>query len=384
MFSLKRTLQFPPKNFYLCWLRLPIYILVWAVLLSFLAWPLHAAAFRNLKEGAPAPDFNLKDLEGKSVSLSSFKGKSVVLVVFWDPAQIKAKQGLEQLQRFYGDLKPKGLEILALAADGQNLAVIKEFKTSAGIAFPLLLDEQKSAYGAYGVVAMPAVALIDKNGIMKYGHSGFGHDFYDAVKGETEVVLGLKTREQREQEKKPFQRAGYVPKGKAERYYNEGMTLLRQKETDKAMTKFQEAVKEDPQYPLGNMMLGEAYYHKRDAAKAAEYLQKALAGDPNLTDAYVYLGEAQLKLGKVDEAVASLQKGIEKNKRSFRARTTLGAAYISKKMYPEAAQELELVLTINPHYAEAHYRLGQLYEAQNQMDKALASYKTALKYALSD
>lgn len=365
-------------------LRWPMRILIWSFLLSFLALPLHAAAFRNIKEGAPAPDFSLKDLEGKSFSLSGFKGQAVVLVVFWDSGQAKAKQSLEQLQKFYGELKPKGLEILAVAADAQNVAQIKEFKTSAGLTFPVLLDDQKAAYSAYGVVAMPSVALVDKNGIMKYAYSGFRHDFYDAVKGETEVTLGLKTREQRDQETKTFQRAGYVPKGRAEEYYHAGVTLLRQKESDKALAKFQEAVKEDPQYPLAQMMLGEAYYQKRDAAKAMEHLQKALELDPNLTDAYIYLGEAQLKQNKVEEAIANLQKGVEKNKRSFRARTALGAAYLAKKMYNEAMTELDLVLKINPHYAEAYYRLGQVYEAQNQMDKALESYKTALKYALSD
>lgn len=365
-------------------LRWPTYLLLWAFLGLFFAFSSQAAAFRNVKEGAPAPEINLKDLEGKSFSLSSFKGKMIVLVVFWDSSQAKAKQSLEQLQKIYGDLKPKGLEILAVAADARNATQIKEFKTTAGLAFPVLLDEQKAAYSDYGVVAMPSVALIDKDGIVKYTYSGFRHDFSDSVKGEAEVVLGLKTREQREAETKTFKRAGYVPKGRAEEYYHAGATLLRQKELDKAMAKFQEAVKEDPNYPLAQMMLGEAYYQKRDAAKAVEHLQKALEQDPNLADAYVYLGEAQLKQNKVDEAIANLQKGIEKNKRSFRARTALGAAYLAKKMYNEALTELDLVLRVNPHYPEAHYRLGQVYEAQNQMDKALASYKTALKYALAE
>lgn len=375
--SFKRSLDFRA-------LRCSTRILVWAILLSFVALPLHAAAFRNVKEGAAAPDFNLKDVEGKSYSLSSFKGKTVVLVVFWDSGQDKSKQALEQLQKFYGDLKSKGLEILAVAADAQNAAQIKGIKASAGLAYPVLLDEQKAAYSAYGVVALPSVALVDKGGTLKYTYSGFRQDFYDEVKGEAEVALGLKTPEQRAQETKGFQRSGYVPKGRAEEYYHAGATLLRQKELDKALAKFQEAVKEDSNYPLANMMLGEAYLQKRDAGKAAEHLQKATQLDGELTEAYIYLGEAQLKQGKADEAIANLQKGIEKNKRSFRARTALGTAYLAKKMYAEAVQELELVLTINPHYAEAHYRLGQVYEAQNQLDKALEKYKTALKYALSD
>ena len=38
--------------------------------------------FRHLKEGEPAPDFKLKDLEGKNYSLSESKGK-VAIILYW-------------------------------------------------------------------------------------------------------------------------------------------------------------------------------------------------------------------------------------------------------------------------------------------------------------
>ena len=55
-----------------------------------------AAAFRNLKEGAAAPDFTLKSLKGEDVTLSSFKGKAV-LVAFVHQGQEKSEKVLEAL-----------------------------------------------------------------------------------------------------------------------------------------------------------------------------------------------------------------------------------------------------------------------------------------------
>ena len=42
-----------------------------------------AAATAQLPVGSPAPDFTLRDTEGKSVSLSQYRGKRYVLVDFW-------------------------------------------------------------------------------------------------------------------------------------------------------------------------------------------------------------------------------------------------------------------------------------------------------------
>ena len=55
----------------------------------------HSWGFRNLKEGEKVPDFNLKDLDGKTHSLSQSKRK-VSIILYWRPYWIALLQNKEQ------------------------------------------------------------------------------------------------------------------------------------------------------------------------------------------------------------------------------------------------------------------------------------------------
>ena len=74
-----------------------------------------AASVGDLK-GKPAPDFTLQSLDGKSVHLSDFRGKAVLLN-FWatwcEPCKIEMPWFVE-LQKQYG---PEGLQIVGISAD---------------------------------------------------------------------------------------------------------------------------------------------------------------------------------------------------------------------------------------------------------------------------
>jgi peroxiredoxin len=114
--------------------------------------------------GKPAPDFTLQSLDGKSVHLTDFRGKAVLLN-FWatwcEPCKIEMPWFVE-LQKQYG---PEGLQIVGISADeGDSKDGVSEFAKTMGVNYPILLGKEAvvDAYG--GVQFLPTTFYIDRNG----------------------------------------------------------------------------------------------------------------------------------------------------------------------------------------------------------------------------
>ncbi len=113
--------------------------------------------------GTPAPDFTLETLDGKTVSLSSLRGKAVV-VNFWatwcGPCKIETPW-LVELQNQYG---AQGLQIVGVAMDESGKDEIARFAKDMGMNYPVLLGKEAvgEAYG--GVPALPESFFIGRDG----------------------------------------------------------------------------------------------------------------------------------------------------------------------------------------------------------------------------
>jgi cytochrome c biogenesis protein CcmG/thiol:disulfide interchange protein DsbE len=125
--------------------------------------------------GKPAPDFTLPDLSGNNVSLSSFKGKPL-LINFWatwcGPCKIETPWLIE-LQNEYG---PKGFQIIGISTEGDDLkpddkdgwahdkAEIAKFVKQQRMQYPVLINGD-SLVGKYGDLdAMPTSVYVDRSG----------------------------------------------------------------------------------------------------------------------------------------------------------------------------------------------------------------------------
>jgi peroxiredoxin len=113
--------------------------------------------------GLPAPDFTLESLDGKTVRLSDFRGKGVLLN-FWatwcQPCKIEMPWFAE-LQKQYG---PQGLQIVGVAMDDASPKEIGEFAHDLGVNYPILVGKEEvgNAYG--GVQFLPATFYIGRDG----------------------------------------------------------------------------------------------------------------------------------------------------------------------------------------------------------------------------
>jgi peroxiredoxin len=114
-------------------------------------------------KGQMAPDFELKSLDGRSVHLTDFRGKAVLLN-FWatwcQPCKIEMPWFVE-MQKQYGS---DGLQVVGVAMDDASEEDIAKFAKQMGVNYPILLGKEAvgDAYG--GVQFLPTTFFIDRNG----------------------------------------------------------------------------------------------------------------------------------------------------------------------------------------------------------------------------
>lgn len=109
-----------------------------------------------------AADFSLKDISGRTVSLSAMRGK-VVILNFWATWCPPCVAEMPSLNKLYGHMKSRGLEVVAVSID-RSADDVKEFIGKKGFTFTVLVDDGRSIARRYKVFSTPTTFLIDKNG----------------------------------------------------------------------------------------------------------------------------------------------------------------------------------------------------------------------------
>jgi peroxiredoxin Q/BCP len=103
---------------------------------------------KRLAVGDQAPDFTLSDDTGKQVSLSDFRGQSVV-VYFYPAAGTPGctKQACDFRDNL-AELNDAGYQVLGISPDKPEK--LAKFRAAQGLTFPLLSDPGKTVLGEYG------------------------------------------------------------------------------------------------------------------------------------------------------------------------------------------------------------------------------------------
>lgn len=115
--------------------------------------------------GAVAPDFTLEDQDGKAVSLSSFKGK-YLLVDFWASWCGPCRQENPNIVKAYHDFKAKGFDILGVSLDEKRDAWLRAIDQDQ-LEWTQVSDLKgwrSDAAALYGIKAIPMSYLLDKDG----------------------------------------------------------------------------------------------------------------------------------------------------------------------------------------------------------------------------
>jgi peroxiredoxin len=150
----------------------------------------------KLKKGAVAPDFTLKDIDGKSWKLSDLKGKKIVMIDFWATWCNICKREMPVLQRVYQEYKGKGVEFFGIALDdADKIKQIRKILEDKGVTYPILIDQdQKVATEVYQLAGpIPYKVVIDKRGVIVYDHVGDYVDYPPEIVDVFDAALEAET-----------------------------------------------------------------------------------------------------------------------------------------------------------------------------------------------
>ncbi|HRP03289.1 MAG TPA: TlpA disulfide reductase family protein, partial [Opitutaceae bacterium] len=111
-----------------------------------------------------------KDLAGREVALSQFKGK-VVIVDFWATWCPPCRAEMPFYVNLYKKLADRGLVIVGISLDAQGPGVVRKFVDSMGITYPIVMGDEEVTT-AYKVELMPTTFVVDREGRIRHSKIG--------------------------------------------------------------------------------------------------------------------------------------------------------------------------------------------------------------------
>ncbi len=130
-----------------------------------------AGAGAGAEQRRLAPDFTIPDLDGNPVSLSQFRGKTVV-VDFWATWCPPCIYQVPELNAFWEAHKDRGdVAVLGVAVDVEGAEVVAPWVAEQSVRYTVLLGSERLA-NEFGVLGFPTLVLITPSGKIESLHVG--------------------------------------------------------------------------------------------------------------------------------------------------------------------------------------------------------------------
>ncbi|NOT21572.1 MAG: TlpA family protein disulfide reductase [Nitrospiraceae bacterium] len=142
-----------------------------------------------VKLGELAPNFQLRDLNGRMVALSDLRGK-VVLLNFWATWCGPCRVEMPAMEQLYQTFPRKDFEILAVSTDAQGVASTRPFQQENHLTFPILHDSDFRVGLTYGARSLPMTFMVDRQGVIR--HQVFGARDWGAPEAQQLVQMLMK------------------------------------------------------------------------------------------------------------------------------------------------------------------------------------------------
>jgi tetratricopeptide (TPR) repeat protein len=330
------------------------------------------------------PDFSLPDLTGRGQTLSSFRGKPVLLT-FWTAESAACIEVLKSLNH----LPIHTLQLLAINIDKpEDLQKLQLLARQQNFSFPILRGSDDVAaiynilyrylFDRHRDLILPTAFLIDSNG-----------DIVKVYQGATNLA----------QVEEDFPR---IPQSNAERlarglpfpgisdttefrrnYLSYGSVYFQRGYYEQAGTSFQRALRDDPDSAEALYGLGSVYLQQNKTSEARDCFDRATKLDAaypdTLPNAWNNLGLLAIREGHTSQAIPYFEKALQLNPDHLIALDNLGNAYRQLRQWETAQKMLERAVEVGPQDPEANYSLGMVYAQLNDTDRAYEYLQRALK-----
>jgi thiol-disulfide isomerase/thioredoxin len=116
-----------------------------------------------LTQARKAPDFVLKDIRGRSVRLSSYKGK-IVLLNFWATWCPPCRAEMPELVTWQREYRARGLQVIGVTYPPTNRTEVRRFVRRIKTNYPIVLGRKEIKALFYEGETLPITVVIDREG----------------------------------------------------------------------------------------------------------------------------------------------------------------------------------------------------------------------------
>ena len=128
--------------------------------------------------GKPVPDFTVKGLDGKELTMKDFKGQ-VVLIDFWATWCGPCIKEMPKIKKTYAKFKDQKFAIIGISLD-KSIDPLKAYITKEELSWKQYWDQDRTVRNLFGVKFIPTAVIIDGEGIVRKAKVG-GFDLEAAV-----------------------------------------------------------------------------------------------------------------------------------------------------------------------------------------------------------
>jgi tetratricopeptide (TPR) repeat protein len=334
-----------------------------------------------------APDFSLPDVAGSGHTLSSYRGRPVLLS-FWVTSSPACEEQLREFEERHKGWAALGFELLTVnlndpGAPGYVRALVRD----KGMSFPVLLGNEETA-AIYNILyrylfdrrrdlELPTSFLIDKQGSIVKVYQGV----LEAQHVEQDLRHIPVTAKEHTNTALPFPGDWYG--GDFHRnQFTYALVFMERGYLDPAIEACRVVVENDPTSAEAHYLLGSIYLKKQMSQEARENFEQALRLRPSYPDtwsnAWNNLGMLAAQRGESEAAIQNFQEAIRQNPSNVIAIDNLGNVYRQQKRWAEAQATLERALKIDPDDVEANYSLGMVFAQQDDTERAYEYLHRAL------
>ncbi len=328
----------------------PRAVLIWMLIVGTAA---PAPAVSHLKLYDKALGFNLPALlpPGKRVSLEPLDRP--ILLIFGEPYHQPTQEALTALKKIYKTIGLAEIDVPVYLILSQEPTAEQKAQLDAKerIRADILLDKDRRASGDYGVIVLPSVVIIDKEGKVNLALSGLPLAFADMVEDALLFSTGRMTRAEYESSRSAPKSAQEEEKAaKVSRLTGLAGQLLRRGFGELALERYQEALGLDGGYLPARVGLARCFLQLNRLPEACQQLQRVLQAEKDHLEANLLMAWVEIRRGGEEIAAARWR--------------------------------LNWILTTHPSHPQANYLMGMVYETQGEKDRALEHYKKAAQLLL--